>query len=215
MFANRGVNNDQSVHPGTCKEGSTVSIEYQGKDVVCKCDDKEYRRWKGQAQWPARAGISIYDPKPFALDSLKLWGFADAKPVVDKSKCTIPKPPCEKKADYGTPVFKYKNSYVENSDGSVSKTTGQGWNKAGAYTDATCKSGNCKFTAKIHKQANTGVHFARCRLTCLAPPPCLICILSMLSSFLFLLLCLCLRRWPQSALLHPPVIDPGSRRRTS
>ena len=156
MIANRGVNNDQSVGGSGCKEGSTISIEYQGKDVVCTCAGKEFRRWKGQAQWPARAGISIYDPKPFALDSLKLWGFADAKPVMDKSSCSG-----EGKPDL-TPKWVWKNAVVHNGGGSWSKTSGQGWNKAGAYTNPDYKAGNCKFTAKILKQANTGENFARC-----------------------------------------------------
>ena len=110
-------------------------IEYQGKDVVCSCGGKEYRRWKGQAKWPARAGVSIYDPKPFALDEIKVWGFSDAQPI-KKSGC-IAKTGCVE------PQWVYTKSMVNNGGGSVSKTTGQGWNGAGAYTDATCKSGNC------------------------------------------------------------------------
>ena len=140
VLANKGVNSDQKYYkPGICKEGSIVSIEYQGKDVVCSCGGKEYRRWVGQAQWPARAGISIHDPKPFALGELKFYDTAEKLA----------------KANYGIPVWAYKKSISEDN-GVVSKTTGQGWNGAGAYTAPTCKSGNCKISAKLHKQANTG-----------------------------------------------------------
>ena len=136
VLANKGVNSDQKYYnPGVCKEGSIVTIEYQDKDVVCSCGGKEYRRWKDQAKWPARAGVSIYDPKPFALGEMKICNF-------DAPKTKVPK-------------WVHTKSLANNGGGSISKTSGQGWNGAGAYTDATCKSGNCKFTAKILKQAKT------------------------------------------------------------
>ena len=149
MFSTKGVNSNQIYHnPGICKEGSVVTLEYQGNDVVCSCGGKEYRRWTGQAKWPARAGVSIYDRKPFAMDQIKVWGFSDAKPA-KTSGCSA-EPGCV------APQWVYTKSMSNNGGGSVSKTTGQGWNGAGAYSAAACKSGNCKFTAKILKQANTG-----------------------------------------------------------
>ena len=59
------------------------------------------------------------------------------------------------------PKWVYKNS-LSFSGGSISKTSGQGWNKAGAYTAPDCKSGNCKLTAKIVKQAKTSEYCVRC-----------------------------------------------------
>merc|ERR1711937_469614 len=58
---------------------------------------------------------------------------------------------------YKVPKWVYKNSLSFDGD-SISKTSAQGWNKAGAYTAALCKSGNCKLTAEVAKQAKTSGH---------------------------------------------------------
>ena len=115
---------------------------------------------KGQECNPSTAGTIQW------LQSASQLQFCDGKSwrkFVLEGDCSCGDKPGDKekpeekpdKALLLKPKWVHTKSLVFNDDGSVFKTSGQGWNGAGAYTDATCKSGNCKFTAKILEQAKT------------------------------------------------------------
>ena len=74
-YSNKGVNNDQKhANPkNKMRIGGIVSTGYEGKDVVCRVNDHEFRRWKNQAKYPVRATVSFWDAAVSLLCQLVAW----------------------------------------------------------------------------------------------------------------------------------------------